>query len=365
MNEQMRDLIEHPTLGVLRLDYDYPPALGDIDNPASFSYPVVYRVVPGLTFQMAQKGVLTKEVQAELKEAIRYLVEERHVSAITGDCGFMMWFEHQARQLSSVPVFLSALMQLPSISASLCKENDKIIVMTANVNSLRPMRGLINEVTGSMEEDMHFEYVGCEDVPHFGYEVEHGLQVNVAKAQAGILAKAKEAVANCPSAKAILLECTELPPYADALRAELGLPVYDSITNADFVMNAFLDNERFGITHWYKEWDGTQESYMFGQHLTPEQRSKLVSKPIMTDKHAMQMIMKELEKTSVDTEFRKIGLNIDLEDIAHAIAVQVEAKQVAAAMSEIQNDMKRSKKSRIKKPFKRVREFLNFVHGNK
>ena len=29
------------------------------------------------------------------------------------------------------------------------------------------------------------------------------------------------------------LECTELPPYADALRAETKLPVFDAITNAE------------------------------------------------------------------------------------------------------------------------------------
>ena len=39
-------------LGVIRLDYDYPPAPGDIDSPDSFAYDVYYRVVPGLTFEM-------------------------------------------------------------------------------------------------------------------------------------------------------------------------------------------------------------------------------------------------------------------------------------------------------------------------
>ena len=41
-----------PSLGVIRLDYDYPPALGDIDCPESFPYPVYYKVVPGFTFEI-------------------------------------------------------------------------------------------------------------------------------------------------------------------------------------------------------------------------------------------------------------------------------------------------------------------------
>jgi hypothetical protein len=31
---------EHASLGVIRLDYDYPPAPGDIDHPGSYDYDV-------------------------------------------------------------------------------------------------------------------------------------------------------------------------------------------------------------------------------------------------------------------------------------------------------------------------------------
>lgn len=42
------------------------------------------------------------------------------------------------------------------------------------------------------------------------------------------------------------MECTELPPYSDAVRHATGLPVFDAITNCDFFISAFQDNERFG-----------------------------------------------------------------------------------------------------------------------
>ena len=131
--ELVSQLVDHPTLGVLRLDYDYPAAPGDIDSPDSYDYPVIYRVVPGLTFQMAQSGDLTPEVMEEMKEALRWLTVEAKVTAITGDCGFMMWFQGMARGYTDRPVFLSSLMQLPTISASLCPKHDKILVVTANV----------------------------------------------------------------------------------------------------------------------------------------------------------------------------------------------------------------------------------------
>jgi hypothetical protein len=46
----------NPVLGILRLDYNYPAAPGDIDHPGSFNYEVCYRVIPGLTFEMCQTG---------------------------------------------------------------------------------------------------------------------------------------------------------------------------------------------------------------------------------------------------------------------------------------------------------------------
>lgn len=45
-----------------------------------------YKIVPGLTFAMAQDGVLTPEVKSEFVAAIRFLDGVKHVHAITGDC---------------------------------------------------------------------------------------------------------------------------------------------------------------------------------------------------------------------------------------------------------------------------------------
>lgn len=51
---------DHATLGIIRLDYQYPAAPGDMDCPETFDYDVFYRVVPGLTFEMCQGGVMTR-----------------------------------------------------------------------------------------------------------------------------------------------------------------------------------------------------------------------------------------------------------------------------------------------------------------
>jgi len=77
--------------------------------------------------------------------------------------------------------------------------------------------------------DAAFVIVGCEDVDSFE-AVELGTKLDVEKVQPGIVAKALEVVAANPSLRAIVMECTVLPAFSDAVRSAMGLPVYDAIT---------------------------------------------------------------------------------------------------------------------------------------
>ena len=155
----------HTKLGVIRLDYDYTPALGDIDHQDSFDYEVIYCVVPGLTFEMCKSGKLTSDVQAEFIEAVKWL-EERDVSAITGDCGFMMYFQKLARDHSVTPVFMSSLAQLPALTC-VFHQRAQICIFTASLTSLEAMKDVILDTIGSDADEVKFIMVGCEDVQGF------------------------------------------------------------------------------------------------------------------------------------------------------------------------------------------------------
>lgn len=266
-----------PSLGVIRLDYDYPPAPGDIDCPDSFDCDVYYKVVPGLTFEMCQKGEMTEEIKQRFKDSVKWLVEEKKVHGITGDCGFMMNFQSLAREVTKIPIFMSSLCQLPAVTCAYA-EKEQIIIMTANGKSLEPMRDLIRDECGVDTQDKRYNIVGCEDVPHFGEAVANGDKVNTKKATKGIVKKARQALKKYPQSRAFLLECTELPPYSDAIRFHTGLPVYDSITACQFFISGHKDNERFGLQDWQAEWDEEQEEYNYGDNLTEEEKDQLVNK---------------------------------------------------------------------------------------
>merc|ERR1711879_55180 len=122
-----------------------------------------------------------------------------------------------------------------------------------------------------------FITVGCEDVP--GFEaVELGEKVNVEAVTPGIVEKAKQVVRDHPDLRVILFECTELPPYSDAVRHATGLPVYDAITGVNYFISGSEDNPLFGLQNWQKEWDGEQkQKYKFGMNLRTGDKQNMVT----------------------------------------------------------------------------------------
>jgi len=271
------------SLGVVRLDYDYPPAPGDIDSPESYGYDVFYRAVPGLKFEMCQHAVpktgtpLPDDVMKGFVEAIKYLDQEKNVSGITADCGFFFNLQHEARKHTKKPVFMSSLCMAPTVAAAYAKD-ELIAIFTANSTSLEPMRDLIKEECGIDPNDKRFVVVGCQDVPIFGKAVAEGTKVDWEAVTPHMVKLAQDTVKANPALRAIILECTELPPYSDALRAATGLPVFDSITTSNAFIASMQDNPRFGANDWQENWDGEQDEYKLGQNLSAEDKAKLQSK---------------------------------------------------------------------------------------
>jgi len=266
-------IMKHNTkLGVIRLDYDYPPAPGDIDHQDSFGYEVIYRVVPGLTFEMCKSGKLTEDVKDEFIEAVKWL-EKKDVSAITGDCGFMMYFQKLARNHSTTPVFMSSLSLLPTLTC-LFHHRAEICILTASLASLKPMEKLILDSIGTDAHCVRFIMVGANDVPGFD-AVEKGEKVDTELVEVGIVNLALETLEKHKSIRVFLFECTEMSAFSDAVREATGVPVYDAITACDFFISGFQENSRFGKNNWKEPWSGKNDEYTFGQELSVEKINKL------------------------------------------------------------------------------------------
>ena len=120
-----------PGLGLLCIEGDWQLQTGDIKHKDTFDYPVVQRTIKGLTFEMCMKGEMSSDVEEDFCRAVHEMNMQKEVTGISGDCGFMMHFQRLARQMTTKPVFMSPLVQLPLLSLT-HSPRDQFIIMTAN-----------------------------------------------------------------------------------------------------------------------------------------------------------------------------------------------------------------------------------------
>jgi Asp/Glu/hydantoin racemase len=207
-------------LGVLMLEARFPRIPGDMGNAGTWPFPVLYKVVRGAS---PRKVVLdgARGLLDAFVDGARELVSDG-AEAITTNCGFLSLFQRELAAAVGVPVATSSLMQVPWVQATL-PPGRRVGVVTVSRAALTPAH---LEAAG-VPPDTPLE--GVENGREFFRVIVNGekddLDVELARRDV-VDAGARLARAH-PDVGAIVLECTNMPPYAAALQAAVGLPVYD------------------------------------------------------------------------------------------------------------------------------------------
>lgn len=205
-------------LGVLMLQTRFPRPPGDIGHEQTFGFPVLRRVVVGATPERVVRGRDAASLQPFIHTAHQLVAEG--CTAIGTSCGFLaLWQRELQAALWPVPVWTSSLLQLASLPGRRCG------VITIEAASLTPA---------------HFTAVGADPRTPVegitpGSPLHHTLlqdlrQLDQADACAQLLAAGARLRARHPELDTLVLECTNLPPYAAALRRASGLLVLDVVT---------------------------------------------------------------------------------------------------------------------------------------
>ena len=207
-------------LGILMLEARFPRIPGDMGNAGTWPFPVLYRVVRGAT----PERVVLNEAKGLLPDFLAAAADlvDLGAEAITTNCGFLSLFQRELAAHVRVPVATSALIQVPWVQATL-PPGKRVGVITVSAGSLTPR---------------HLEAAGVPlDTPIAGTETGREFfrvlikaekpDLDVDLAAQDILDAGKGLLARYDDIGAIVLECTNMPPYAHALREATGLPVYD------------------------------------------------------------------------------------------------------------------------------------------
>jgi hypothetical protein len=207
-------------LGILMLEARFPRIPGDMGNATTWPFPVLYRVVSGAS---PERVVLQGAVGLlpDFIRAARELVD-LGAEAITTNCGFLSLFQRELAAAVGVPVATSALMQVPWVQATL-PPGKRVGIVTVCASALTPAH-----LDGAgVPRDTPI--IGTENGQEFFRVLIKGekTDMDVALAESDVVAAGKALAARHPELGAIVLECTNMPPYAAALRDAVGLPVYD------------------------------------------------------------------------------------------------------------------------------------------
>jgi len=223
-------------IGILMLETIFPRIPGELGNATSFHYPVRYHIVKGAS----PNRVVREKDPALLEPFIKGAqeLEKFGVKAITTNCGFLAQFQPEIANAVNIPFFSSSLMQIPMVYRML-RRDQKVGVLTVNSISLTPdlfkkvgVEGIPLVVKG-LENEKEFTHVMLDNI----------IEMDVDKARDENVKVAKEIIKENPDVGAIVLECTNMPPYGKAIQEAIQLPVFDIFTLTDMIYNSLVKFE--------------------------------------------------------------------------------------------------------------------------
>lgn len=227
------------TIGILVLDCYYPFLPGNVANATTYDFPVRYAVVEGATadrlLYQADPTLIEPFIAAARK------LQDEGVKAITGACGFMALFQKEIAAAVDIPVFASSLLQVPFVHQITGK---RVGIITADSTCLKPAHF---SGTG-ISEDIPLAIGGMESKEAFMQGIIANIgELDDAAIREGVVEVAQDLQAKHEDLGAILLECSDLPPYAHAVQAATGLPVFDFITMINYVHETLARKPYYGV----------------------------------------------------------------------------------------------------------------------
>ena len=224
------------TIGILILDASYPCIYGNVGNATTFPFPVRYKEVKGSSIDKLLNKMDKKLIKPFIEAAQE--LEKEGVKAISGACGFMALFQKELQESVSIPVFVSSLLQIPFIYQITQK---KIGVITANKKRLTPKHFIS---VGVDTDKIPIIMYGMENKKEFREAIlEEKGSLNSSQIEKEVLEVATKMQKENPDIGSVVLECSDLPPYAHSIQKKLNVLVFDFVTMINYVYSALVKNK--------------------------------------------------------------------------------------------------------------------------
>lgn len=219
-------------LGIIAVETNYPLLPGNIVNASSYSFPVYVKVLAGVGLEeiIQYDKAITEKIIAAGNELI-----DLGVRAVVGACGSFAFYQKEVAAELSVPTFMSVMLQTSLIEQGL-KPEQSIAVIAAKASAVSER--VFTQCNITNPERLHV---------HSAVDLEECLKLyysdpvfNNEKLEYELVELAQEIFKQRPDTGAILLQCSDLPPYASSIQSVTGLPVFDMHSLIEWVRHAVL-----------------------------------------------------------------------------------------------------------------------------
>lgn len=204
--------------------------MGDLGNPDSYPVPTRRAVVPGaLPDKVVQSaaGMLAARWLVPFTQAARQL-ETDGARAITTSCGFLVLLQRQLQAAVPVPVVTSSLLLLLRLLA----RESQVGVLTISSERLRYEHLLQAGVPRARLADVLVQGVDREG-PFARTLLGNLATLDPRLAQTDVVAAARALKQRAPSMRFVVMECTNMPPYAQAVAAATGFELLSLLDCAE------------------------------------------------------------------------------------------------------------------------------------
>ncbi len=232
----------------LRDQIDSQPLIpGNVGNASTYDFPVRLKVIKGLHDNpyapvRDEQGRYTPDVQRTV-DTVKELAADG-VRAVVMSCGFFSVVQEVLAEEVDIPVFSSPLLLVPLISRMIGKRR-RVGIITASKTRLTQEflepAGIDDTIPYLVEGlEASTEFYAC-----FMGGTRTTLDVDLLRRE--VVDIAEKFVRANPDIGALLLECSDLPPFAADIQEVTGKPVFDFITFVNAVYQAVVQKRYSGF----------------------------------------------------------------------------------------------------------------------
>jgi len=161
-------------------------------------------------------------------------LEGEGVKAIVTGCGITGTIQRELSNSVNIPVFTSTILFVPLIFRTL-KKGQKVGVLTASAELFTRWDNMLLRECG-VDESIPVVISGMSESDYceiWWSQLNQGF--NKKKVEEAIVEVALKMISDEPNIGAIVCECTEMPPYSEAIRNATDLPVFDAVDMVNYV----------------------------------------------------------------------------------------------------------------------------------